>query len=278
MYSLFTLLLTLVFLVNTATAEAPATAVAPDVMTIMKKTKEVFEPMRPTKRKVIITVKSKGETVQQLVAGQAIKKFPDGKRMLIVMLEPADVKGIAYLVCERNDKPDVMFVYMPAIRRVKKMTGFVDQYTSFLGTDFTYADLDFIKLNNNYRLVGKEKHGGVQAYKIESKNPEEKYYYSRVITWTAADTFLPLQRDYYDRGGELWKTEIFETVSVINGVPTPLLIRMKDLEAGQSTELFLSMVEYDLEVPDVIFSPGALPQVADHECWGAYCPVTIPKK
>ena len=105
MYSLFTLLLTLVFLVNTATAEAPATAVAPDVMTIMKKTKEVFEPMRPSKRKMIITVKSKGETVQ-LVAGQALKKFPDGKRMLMVMLEPADIKGMAYLVCERKDKPD----------------------------------------------------------------------------------------------------------------------------------------------------------------------------
>jgi hypothetical protein len=64
MYSLFSVLLTLFFLVNTAPAADPATAVAPDVMTIMKKTKEVFEPVRPSTRKVIITVKSKGETVQ----------------------------------------------------------------------------------------------------------------------------------------------------------------------------------------------------------------------
>ena len=232
MYSFFTLLLALVFLVNTATAAAPATAVAPDVMTIMKKTKEAFEPMRPSKRKMIITVKSKGETVQ-LVAGQALKNFPDGKRMLMVMLEPADIKGMAFMVYERKDKPDkpdVMFVYLPALRRVKEIKGLADQYASFFGTDFTFADLGFIKLHKYYRLLGEENHGGVQAYKIEAKVPKEKDYYSKIITWVNADTFLPLQRDYYDPAGELWKTELFEDVSIINGVPTPLRITMKDLK------------------------------------------------
>ena len=285
MYSLFTLLLALVFLVNTATAAAPATTVAPDVMTIMKKTKEAFEPMRPSKRKMIITIKSKNETAQ-LVAGQAIKNFPDGKRMLIVMLEPADIKGMAFLVCEGSyNKPDVMFVYLPALRRVKEIKGLVDQYASFLGTDFTYADLSFIKLHKYYRLLGEENHGGVQAYKIEAKVPREKEYYSKIITWVNADTFLPLQRDYYDPAGELWKTELFEDVSTINGVPTPLRLTMKDLimkssatSYPSSTELFLSDVEYDAAVPDSLFDPKGLPQVSAHECWRAYCSAPAQKK
>jgi len=277
MYSLFTLFLTLIFLINTATAAGPATAAAPDVMTIMKKTKEAFEPMRPSKRKMIITVKSKDETVQ-LVAGQALKNFPDGKRMLIVMLEPADIKGMAFLVYERNDKPDVMFVYLPALRRVKEIKGLVDQYASFLGTDFTFADLGFIKLHKYYRLLGEENHGGVQAYKIESKVPAEKDYFSQIITWVAADTLLPLQRDFYGPPGDLWKTELFEDVSVINGVPTPLRIKMKDLESNGSTELYLSDVEYDIPIPDSIFEPQWLPQVSTHECWQHYCSAPAMKK
>jgi hypothetical protein len=224
-----------------------------------------------------ITVKSKGETVQ-LVAGQAIKNLPDGKRMLIAMLEPADLKGMAFLVCERKDKVDTMFIYFPVLRRTREIEGSVDQYAHFLGTDFTYADLGFIKLNKQYRLLGKESHGSVQAYKVEETAPEIKDYYSRIIIWVATDTFLPLQRDYYDRAGRLWKTEHFKGVSIVNGIPTPFLIKMEDVQANQSTEIALSMVEYDIEVPDEIFDPNTLSQVARHECWGAYCPVTIPKK
>jgi outer membrane lipoprotein-sorting protein len=278
MYSLFTLLLTLVFLVNTATAGAPATAVAPDVMTIMKKTKEAFEPMRPSKRKMVITVKSKGETAQFIV-GQAIKKFPDGKRMVMVILEPTELKGTTTLIWEQENKPeDRMFIYLPALKRTKEINGLVDQYASFSGTDFTYADLGFIKLHKHYRLLGEENHGGVQAYKIEATVPKEKDYYSKTITWVAADTFLPLQRDYYDPAGELWKTELFEDVSAINGVPTPLRLKMKELKMNGSTELYLSDVEYDTAIPDSLFDPKGLPQVSAHECWQAYCSAPAQKK
>ena len=245
MYSLFTLLLTLVFLVNTAIAGAPATAPAPDVMTIMKKTKEAFEPMRPSKRKMVITVKSKrakGETAQFIV-GQAIKKFPDGKRMVMVILEPTELKGTTTLIWEQENKPeDRMFIYLPALKRTKEIKGFVDKY------------------------------------KIESKMPGEKDYYSKTITWVATDTFLPLQRDYYGPSGELWKTELFEDVSSINGVPTPLRLTMKDPLINGSTEIYLSDVEYDALVPDSLFDPNGLPQVSAHECWQAYCSAPAQKK
>jgi hypothetical protein len=280
MYSLFTLLLTLVFLVNTTTAAASSTAEFPDVMTIMKKMKEALEPMRPSKRKMIITIKSEGDTVQW-VAGQALKNFPDGKRMLIVMLEPADIKGIAFLVCERKekpDKPDLMYVYLPALRRTKEIKGLVNQYQSFLGTDFNFADFGFIKLHKYYFLLGEENHGAVQAYKIESKVPEEKEFFSRIFTWVAADNFLPLQRDYYNQVWKLWKTELFEDVSVINGVPTALRIKMKDLILDGSTDLYLSDVEYDTAIPDSLFDPKGLRQVSTHECWQQYCTPPAMKK
>ena len=40
----------------------------------------------------------------------------------------------------------------------------VDIYQRFLGTDFTYADLGFVRLHEMYKLLGEEELNGVQAY------------------------------------------------------------------------------------------------------------------
>jgi outer membrane lipoprotein-sorting protein len=245
-----------------------AAAAPPDVMTLMKQMKEVFEPMRPSTRKVVISMNDKGETVQW-TAGQARKELPDGKRMVMVMLAPESVRGIAYAVAEPKDKPSTMWMYLPAIRRVRGLTP-VDTYEHFLGTDFTYADLGFVRLHERYRLLGEETHNGVRAYKIEEAVPQERAYYSRIITWVAADSLLPLQRDYYDVAGKLWKTELFEQVAVIDSVPTPLRIRMTDVQGGTSTEINVSEVRYGVDIPDAVFDPERLPQVVEHALWKGY--------
>jgi len=142
----------------------------------------------------------------------------------------------------------------------------VDGYEQILGTDFTYADLGFVRLHPHYRLLGEEDHGGKKTYKIEESVPTERAYYSRVITWVAQDSMLPVQRDYYDVAGNLWKTETFEE-AVIDGVPTPIRIQMKVLQGKSSTEIRVSDVRYDVEVPDALFDPLALPMAAGSPVW-----------
>jgi hypothetical protein len=268
----------IIFVITLMLAVFPVQALAapPDVMTIVRQMKEVFEPVRPSTRKVVISLSAEGETIQW-VAGQARKEFPDGKRMVMVMLEPSGVKGMAYVIAEPKNKPSRIWVYSPTIRRVREFVP-VDAYEHFLGTDFTYADLGFVRLHEKYRLLGEEQHAGVQAYKIEEQVPQERAYYSRLITWVAADSMLPLQRDYYDVAGELWKTELFEQVSVIGGVPTPLHIKMEDLQGKSSTELNVSEVRYDVDIPDAVFDPDRLPQLAAHPLWQAYSSQTAEKK
>lgn len=248
---------------------APSRVLAQDpAMDMVKKMKEIFEPVRPSTRKVIISMNDKGETLQW-TAGQARKELPDGKRMVMVMLEPESVRGIAYVVAEPKDKPGTLWMYLPALRRVRGLTP-VDAYEHFLGTDFTYADLGFVRLHEHYKLLGEENHAGVRAYKVEEVVPQERAYYSRIITWVAADSLLPLQRDYYDVAGALWKTELFEQVSIIDGVPTPLRIRMNDVQAGTSTEINVSEVRYGVDIPDAVFDPERLPQVVTHSLWKGY--------
>jgi outer membrane lipoprotein-sorting protein len=243
----------------------PARAQAQDpTMDIVKKMKEAFEPAKPSLRKVVISATSEGETVQW-VARQARKQLPDGKRMTMVLLEPAELKGNAYVISEPKDKPSVVWLYAPFLRRIREFTT-VDAYEHFMGTDFTFADLGFVRLHPQYRLLGEEEHGGKQTYKIEETVPKERAYYSRVVTWVDKATLLPLQRDYYDPAGTRWKTETFE-IDTIDGVPTPVRIVMKDLQGKTSTEQRISEVRYGVDIPDAIFDPMKLPVVANSPIW-----------
>lgn len=244
---------------------APPKALAQEsVIDVVKKMKEVFEPVRPSTRKVEITMTAEGETIKW-AAREAMKQFPDGKRMVLVMLEPNEVKGSAYIIQEPKDNPSAVWTYIPVLRRVRELVG-VDAYEHFLGTDFTYADLGFVRLHPQYRLLGEEEHDGKQTYKIEETVPKERAYYSRVITWVSKDSLLPIQRDYYDVAGTLWKTELFEE-ETIDGVPTPIRIEMKDLHGKSSTEIRVSDVRYDTQVPDALFDPTKLPMAVHSPVW-----------
>jgi Outer membrane lipoprotein-sorting protein len=66
--------------------------------------------------------------------------------------------------------------------------------------------------------------------------------------------------------GTLWKTETFEEAS-IDGVPTPIRIQMKDLQGKSSTEIQMSNVRYDIDVPDALFDPVKLPTAASSPAW-----------
>ena len=105
-----------------------------------------------------------------------------------------------------------------------------------------------------------------EIYKIEETVPKERAYYSRVLTWVSKDSKLPLQRDYYDVAGKLWKTETFEEEK-IDGVPTAIRIQMKDVQGKSTTELRVTDVRYNVDVPDALFDPLKLSTAANSPVW-----------
>jgi len=241
----------------------------PSVSAVLHDMRESFDPPRPSTRTMTITVDNLGET-RKFVARQARKQMPDGKRMATVVLEPAELRGTAYLVFAPKDqtKPTLMWMYVPFVRRVRELIA-IDTYEHFLGTDFTYADLgfSFMRSQKNYRVTGPEQHAGIGAYRVEEKLPPDQMYYSRIMVWIAQSTMLPIKRDYYDPTGRLWKKETFDSVSTIDGMPTVLHVQMKDLEANTSSDLSITQVKYDVEIPDTLFDPQSLPRLTDNAQW-----------
>ena len=146
----------------------------------------------------------------------------------------------------------------------------VEAYESFLGTDFTLADLGFVNMHDRaFTLLGDQSIDSRPAYQVQEVLAGPHYHYSRIVNWVAKDSMLPLRRDYYDAAKQLWKMERYEDETVLDGVPTVLRIRMEDKMQNTSTELRVSKVQYDAQIPDDLFDPDNLPQASQHPLWAA---------
>lgn len=249
-------------------AALPLNAQAPAPGELVKQMKNVMEPPQASARQLTFTTLHKGARVT-FGAMQANETAPDGKRMLLVVREPAVNRGIALLMWERGNNDTPIYLYLPAMKRVVEEQG-MQAYEPFEGTTFTYSDLVFIQVHETYRLLGEEAVNGARAYKVEETIPRERGFYSRIVTWIAADSRLPLRRDYYDRAGNLWKTELFRDIAVVDGVPTAMDIVMKDVQSGDQTELKLAWVNYNVKVPPDIFEAPALNKAVDHPVWQTF--------
>ncbi len=236
----------------------------PAVTTIMRKMQAVSIPDRPSVRRMKIHVStSKGDvTAWEIV--EARKKLADGIRRLIVILDPRDAKGTAYLIAEETDQ---LWVYLPQLRRARKLSE-INRYEPLLNSDFSLGDFGLGVSNPTYKLLGTAKLDGVDCFQVEETS-DETWHYSRVVDWVAQDSFQRLQRDFYDVAGRLWKVERFEKITTVDGAPIPLQIRMEDQQRGASTVIDVVAVKLDTEIPSSLLESAQLPSAADSRVWSS---------
>jgi hypothetical protein len=214
---------------------------------------------------MVLKVNSSEGFATQWTLAQARAQVNDADWMLTVLLKPTDAKGIALLAKQQPGAVAVLYSYLPAVRRVRELTPLAG-YEPFFGTDFTYQDLSFVPFGGQEKLDGAETHDGTKAYKLEealANNP----YYSKVITWVAVDTGLPIERDLDDVDGKLFLSERFEKVEKVDGVPTVMKIVMSNVQSGGSSEIDVTSVKYGKQAPAGLFDPKHLPDATKDSFW-----------
>ena len=245
---------------------APALAVPSYTEKIFVNMKAAMEPDRPSVRKLTFVFSPmQGEPVHW-VARQVRKTLPDGKRTLTVFLEPESVKGFALLTWERNDQPTTDFLYLAPVRRLLKNPDL--EALPLLYSEFTFADIGAMKIGDTQlTLLGSEQHANKRTLKVQEV-PRAPRPYARVITWVVAESSLPIEREFYDATDAVVKTEHYDVAS-IDGVPVATSTRIEDKVDGGKTEMQVSDVRADVEIPDALFDPSRLGQVADNPFWQA---------
>jgi len=87
---------------------------------------------------------------------------------------------------------------------------------------------------------------------------EKVAYYSRKL-WVDKERYLPLREDLFAKGGKLLKTFKINEVFKVKERWYPKRMVFKDvLKEGEGTELVIELVDFDVEIPEHIFSKASL--------------------
>jgi len=193
----------------------------------------------------------------------ASKQFGDVFKTLIRFLSPPDVRGTAMLIYDYDDKGDEMWIYMPSLRRTRRIVS-SEKGGSFMGSEFSNADMSSPDLNDfTYKLTGTETINGKTCWKIEStcKTPEiaEENGFKRQIAYIEQNTYLAHKVKYYDFHDDLHKImTIFDYRKLSNGSYFAYQMEMENVQNGRKSVYVVNQFQLGSDMEESDFSTTAL--------------------
>jgi outer membrane lipoprotein-sorting protein len=188
------------------------------------------------------------------------KDYGDTEKVLMFFNSPRDVAGTGYLSFSYDDesKDDDIWLYLPAIKRVRRITG-SGKNDSFMGTDFTYEDMGSRSLGkDDFTLRGEEAVDGDPCWVVEAKAKDAKDPYGRRVIKVRQDSYVIAAVDYYDRQDRLLKTLRVSGVSQIDGIWTARKMEMTNAQDKHSTTIEMSEIRFNLPLDDSVFAVTTL--------------------
>ena len=130
----------------------------------------------------------------------------DGDKSMSIFDQPADVKGTAFLTYSHSKKPDDQWLYLPALKRVKRITS-KNKSGPFMGSEFAYEDISSQEVDKySYKFIRDESLNGIDCFVIERYPAYQHSGYTRQLVWVNQKEYRPEKIVFYDRKNALLKT------------------------------------------------------------------------
>ncbi len=149
----------------------------------------------------------KGQESKREVRVKVMEVSDDGNKSLFVFDQPRDAKGTALLIHGHRDGPDDQWLYLPALKRVKRISS-SNRSGSFMGSEFAYEDMTVQEVEKyNYKYLRDEPCGDGLSCTVTERVPVEKgSSYRRHIVWHDQDNLRVWKVEYFDRKDSHLKT------------------------------------------------------------------------
>ncbi len=147
-----------------------------------------------------------GQETSRQMRSRILERLDDGDMSVIIFDDPADVKGTAFLTHTHKSPPDDQWLYLPALKRVKRIAS-RNKSGPFMGSEFAYEDLASQEVEKyTYRYLGDETFDDRDHFMIERVPVDERSGYTRQVTWIDKDQYRVFKVEFYDRKESLLKT------------------------------------------------------------------------
>ena len=176
----------------------------------------------------------------------------DGDQRFYVFFHlPADVNKMVFMVHKRVGGDDDRWLYMPALDLVKRIAS-AEKRTSFVGSHFFYEDVSGRNVNDDdHELLETTKEYYVLKNTPKDPKSVEFSYYKM---WVHRASMLTVKVEFYDGGGEHYRTYEAQGVEQIQGHWTVTKASMQDLRTKGETLVDYRGVAYDIGIPESIFA------------------------
>jgi hypothetical protein len=133
-----------------------------------------------------------------------------GDKSVVLMHSPRDVKGTAFLSHAKLTKADDQWIFLPALRRVKRIAS-ANKSGPFLGSEFAYEDFTSQEFGKySYTFVKEEACGERICDVVERLPLYELSGYSRQLAWIDQQDAQYRKIEFFDRAGSHVKTLEFD--------------------------------------------------------------------
>jgi len=241
--------------VETARAVPSVDANTTDARAIMAAVHEHSTGPRSLAR-MKMTIKEGSDTRERSMVTRGLR-VSDGRKSLLVIEDPADVRNTGFLSFDYENRPDEQWLYLPKVRRVARVPN-SGKSDPFVGSDFTYSDLsqqnpadyEFTLLAQSVK-VGDEDCWQIQGVpRTESVRDETGY--SKTELWISKSKLVMVQLKATAVKDDKIKYLKASEFRQIDGVWTAHKLQMRTLKGGKLvSETVLSVLSQKNDTPEV---------------------------
>lgn len=228
----------------------PAQAEYPSGTSILKKIDEnMASDTRIVTSKMVIHDRRDTRTVSS-------KSWLQGDRKAFTeYLSPPREQGTKMLKLENR-----LWMYFPSTDRTIQISGHMLRQ-SVMGSDLSYEDMmENPRLSEIYAAMvpGIETIDNRPCWVVQLTATKDVAYQSRKL-WVDQERYVPLKEELYAKSGTLLKKIALKNFKRIDNRWVPLRMIYKDvLKTGEGTEFIVESIEFNVPIPEHIFSKAAL--------------------
>ena len=181
-----------------------------------------------------------------------------GDKSLVIFDTPRDIAGTALLSHAQILEPDSQWLYLPALKRVKRISS-ANKSGPFVGSEFAFEDFTSLELNKfDYRYVTEESCGEFACDVVERLPVYESSGYTRQVAYIDQTHFQIRRVEFYDRRGDLLKVLTFGEYRKYDGVWRAHKLSMVNVQTHKETDLVYGDFAFGIGMQDGDFVQGRL--------------------
>ncbi|QGY47585.1 outer membrane lipoprotein-sorting protein [Maribellus comscasis] len=179
------------------------------------------------------------------------------RKTLMFFRYPGDVKGTGFLTWDYDEigKDDDKWLYLPAMKKTRRISGSSAKKDYFMGTDFTYDDMGSRNVDeDDHKLLQEENLDGYICWVVESTSKDSRDIYSKKVSWIRKDCLIAMKVEYYDKNKKLHRELKMSDIEKADGFWLAKKMDMKNVQTNHQTIILIEDPKYNIPIDENSFT------------------------